>query len=153
MILALAAGVLMSNGETARLEVRHEGAPIPVEIVGLDAQDREVPVTAIPSRLRVGHGRPRTVRVQFPSTVVALCAAYSSPSVRVLSCSQELNLREQTQSQTQTGSAPGGFLSTLRRAVAATQQGQTAPPSQLPVVQVTIPSSAPSSASPSVALP
>lgn len=121
-LLALALGVVMSNGATARVQVMHNGPPIPVEIVGIDAQDREVPLTALPSRLRIGNGRPRIVRVQFPSNVVALCAAYSSPSARLRSCSAQINLRERNTSNSRTGSRQAGYLSTLRQALDVTRQ-------------------------------
>ena len=137
MIFALAAGVLMSNGSTARLEVFHDGRPIPVRIVGLDESNNEVPIQAIPSRLNAGP-RARTVRVKFPSTVTKLCAAFESQSVRALSCSSQLNLREQTGSNNRTGSALGGFRSTLRRALDALRTGQTEPQLHLLEVPATV---------------
>ena len=67
MILALALGVAMSNGITARVVVSHAGPPFPVEIVALDQDHHEIPVVALPQRLRVGHNRQRTVRVPDPT--------------------------------------------------------------------------------------
>lgn len=128
MIFALAAGVLMSNGETARLTVFHDGArPIPVEIVGLDDNNQEVEITSFPSKLTVGK-RPRTVRVKFPSTVTKLCASYYSPSARLLSCSAQLNLQERNRSRSRNASSRGGYLSTLQRALGVLQQEQTEHP-------------------------
>ena len=122
MILAIAAGALFSNGEIARLAVHHDGAPIPVQIVGLDAQNREIPIQAMPANFRAGK-RPRTVRVQFPSNVTQLCAVYSSPFVRVLSCTAQLNLRQLNPNSSKVVS----YLSTLRQALGAAPQKETAP--------------------------
>ena len=141
MLLAVALGVLVSNGQTARVEVSHSGKPVPVEIVGLDEAGEEMQVTALPSRLRVGNNRKRTVRVQFPQTVVAICAVYSSPSFKVRSCSAQLNL--QAQRSGTTGSSPGGYQSILQRALDALQQEPTEPLLRLPAPTTTTPPSMP----------
>lgn len=131
MILALALGVAMSNGTTARVEVSHPGTPISVEIVALDQNDRELPAKALPQRLTVGHNNTRTVRVLIPDNASALCAVYSSPSARVLSCSAQLNKRKQT--STRNASKAAGFPSILRRALDAHRQKGIEPRFQLSV--------------------
>lgn len=130
MLLAVALGVLVSNGQTARVEVSHKGKPVPVEIIGLNEAGEEMQVTALPSRLRVGNGRKRTVRVQFTDEITALCAVYSSPSFKVRSCSAQLNL--QAQRSGRTGTSQGGYRSILQRALDALQQEPTGPLLRLP---------------------
>ena len=141
MLLAVALGVLVSNGQTARVEVSHSGKPVPVEIVGLNEAGEEMQVTALPSRLRVGNRRARTVRVQFTDEVKALCAVYSSPSFKVRSCSAQLNLSAQRSNQG--GSSPGGYQSILQRALDALQQEPTEPLLRLPAPMGLAPTTTP----------
>ena len=133
MIFALAAGVLMSNGDVARLTVFHDGAPVQVRIVGYDKDFNEVPIQAFPATLKASR-RPCTVRVKFPPATKKLCAVFSSPSVLVLSCSGQLNLRELSRTSNLAPTAQGGFLSTLKRALGAPATEPIDPPSQLLVV-------------------
>ena len=141
MLLAVALGVLVSNGQSARVEVSHKGSPVPVEIIGLNEAGEETQVTALPSRLRVGNGRKRTVRVQFTDEITALCAVYSSPSFKVRSCSAQLNL--QAQRSGRTGTSQGGYQSILQRALDALQQEPIEPLLRLPAPTTTTPPSMP----------
>jgi len=116
VILGLALGVLFSNGTAARVEVRHAGAPIPVEIVAINKDNQELSVDALPSRLIVGHNRQRIVRIKIPSNATAICAAFSTQSGRFRSCSAQLDMRS---GSARNGTRPQRFPSILRRALDA----------------------------------
>ena len=132
MIFALALGVAFSNGNVARVEINHNGPPVEVQIVALDINNKEIEVSALPSTLIVGNGRPRKARILIPSNATALCAAYQSPSARLLSCSAQLNLLERNRS-TGSASRAGNYLSTLQRALDALRRKETEPTLRLSV--------------------
>ena len=124
MIFALALGVAFSNGNVARVEITHQGPPVPVQIVALDDSNNEIQVSALPERLTVGKGKARRSRILIPSNATALCAVYQSPSARLRSCSAQLNLLKRN-SSARKGTKALTYPSILRRALDALQGEQT----------------------------
>lgn len=132
MILALALGVAFSNGSVARVEITHKGPPTPVSIVAIDKDNKEIPVSHIPSRIVTRTGRAVVVRTTIPPTAAAICVVYNSPSARLLSCSARLNQQAHS-SSSRNASRRAGYQSTLQRALAAARQVGTELPLRLSV--------------------
>ena len=129
--LALAAGVIFSNGSNVRLQVHHEGAPVNVEVVGINAAGQEVDVKSFPQTMMVGRGRTRTAFVQLTPEVKSLCAATNSlasfeggqvlSQLRFRSCTERLQPRTHTSTN---GTTQGALGSRLRQALTAPAEVQ-----------------------------
>ena len=128
-LLALAAGFITNNGEKALLQVRHEGRPMTIEIIGLDENKQEVEVESLPRRFTTNPKRPRKVIVEYdPSTVKYICASQTSiqqngASLGFRSCASVQRIVTPS-SGNRRGSQVGELRSRLRQAVAAPQQLQ-----------------------------
>ena len=73
-LLALATGVIASNGYTSKIVVSHNGPPTAVEIVGLDENYNEVEVKSFPGDFVATRNTRKTVTVELNPDVWAVCA-------------------------------------------------------------------------------
>ena len=64
-VLALAAGFISNDGQKAKLQVRHEGKPLLVEIIGVNKDGQEVQIEALPKRFRTSPNRSRKVFIEY----------------------------------------------------------------------------------------
>jgi len=128
-LLALAAGFLSNNGEKVRMQVRHEGRPISVEIVGVGYDGQEVVVDAFPRRFITSPNRPRKVFIEYNKQEVEyLCAASNTKpsngaSLRFRSC-MSVQFQPTRSSGSQESTLGGALRSRLQEALAAPQQPQ-----------------------------